>query len=76
MAARDVSFSVGRGEMVALIGPNGAGKSTVFNMIGGQLRPDRGAVILDGEPITPAPRANGSAAGSGAHSRWRRPFCP
>ena len=40
-AVRDVGFAVGRGEKVALIGPNGAGKSTVFNMVGGQLRPDR-----------------------------------
>jgi branched-chain amino acid transport system ATP-binding protein len=38
--------------MLAVIGPNGAGKSTVFNMVGGQLRPDRGEVRLDGEPIT------------------------
>ena len=45
VAARDVSFTVERGEMLALIGPNGAGKSTVFNMIGGQLPPDRGAVL-------------------------------
>jgi branched-chain amino acid transport system ATP-binding protein len=51
-AARDVSFAVGRGELVALIGPNGAGKSTTFNMVGGQLRPDAGRVILDGEDVT------------------------
>jgi branched-chain amino acid transport system ATP-binding protein len=51
-AARDVGFAVGRGEKVALIGPNGAGKSTVFNMVGGQLRPDRGSVRLNGEDIT------------------------
>jgi branched-chain amino acid transport system ATP-binding protein len=52
VAARDVDFSVDRGELVALIGPNGAGKSTVFNMIGGQLRPDAGSVMLDGEDVT------------------------
>jgi branched-chain amino acid transport system ATP-binding protein len=40
--------------MLAIIGPNGAGKSTVFNMVGGQLRPDRGAVLLDGQNITTA----------------------
>lgn len=51
-AARDVDFALERGEMLAIIGPNGAGKSTVFNMIGGQLRPDRGKVLLDGEDIT------------------------
>jgi len=53
-AARDVSFTLERGEMLAIIGPNGAGKSTVFNMVGGQLRPDRGAVLLDGQNITTA----------------------
>lgn len=53
-AARDVSFTLERGEMLAIIGPNGAGKSTVFNMIGGQLRPDRGHVLLDGRDITTA----------------------
>ncbi|MCB8819618.1 ABC transporter ATP-binding protein [Microvirga rosea] len=54
VAARDVSLTVERGEMVALIGPNGAGKSTVFNMIGGQLRADAGSVLLDGVAITDA----------------------
>ncbi|MGO4570444.1 ABC transporter ATP-binding protein [Microvirga sp. 2TAF3] len=54
VAARDVFFTIERGEMVALIGPNGAGKSTVFNMIGGQLRTDSGNVLLDGEAITHA----------------------
>jgi branched-chain amino acid transport system ATP-binding protein len=54
VAARDVDFTLQRGEMLALIGPNGAGKSTVFNMIGGQLRPDRGNVLLDGDAITSA----------------------
>jgi len=45
-AVRGVSFDVGAREIVALIGPNGAGKSTCFNMLNGQLRPDRGAIRL------------------------------
>jgi branched-chain amino acid transport system ATP-binding protein len=52
VAARDVSFSVARGELVALIGPNGAGKSTTFNMVGGQLAADSGTVTLEGTAIT------------------------
>ena len=57
-AVADVSFALGAGEMLALIGPNGAGKSTLFNLVGGQLRPDRGAVRLRGRPITGlSPRA-------------------
>jgi branched-chain amino acid transport system ATP-binding protein len=54
VAARGVGFTLERGEMLAMIGPNGAGKSTVFNMIGGQLRPDRGQVLLDDRDITAA----------------------
>jgi branched-chain amino acid transport system ATP-binding protein len=52
VAAKNVGFSVERGELLALIGPNGAGKSTTFNMVGGQLRPDGGEVFLEGENVT------------------------
>ncbi len=54
-AVSDVSFSVDRGEMLAMIGPNGAGKSTCFNLVGGQLRPDAGHVRLAGQDITGQP---------------------
>lgn len=50
-AVDGVSFTVGRGELVALIGPNGAGKTTTFNMLNGQLRPDAGSVRLAGEEL-------------------------
>jgi branched-chain amino acid transport system ATP-binding protein len=52
VAATNVSFTVQRGELLALIGPNGAGKTTTFNMIGGQLAPDSGEIVLDGETVT------------------------
>ncbi|MBQ0132834.1 MAG: ABC transporter ATP-binding protein [Comamonas sp.] len=54
-AVRDVSFSLQAGELLALIGPNGAGKSTTFNMVGGQLAPDAGQVLLRGENIAGLP---------------------
>ena len=54
-AARDVSFSLEAGKLLAIIGPNGAGKSTIFNMVGGQLAPDAGRVLLAGRDITAAP---------------------
>jgi len=50
-AVSGVSLSVAAGELLALIGPNGAGKSTCFNMLNGQLRPDRGSVRLRGQEI-------------------------
>jgi branched-chain amino acid transport system ATP-binding protein len=53
-ALSDVTFSVNRGQLVAVIGPNGAGKSTLFNIISGHLRPDRGTVTLRDRDITGA----------------------
>lgn len=54
-AVQNVSFSLQAGELLALIGPNGAGKSTTFNMVGGQLAPDSGRVLLAGRDITGLP---------------------
>jgi branched-chain amino acid transport system ATP-binding protein len=51
-AVHDVNFEVSAGELVALIGPNGAGKSTCFNMLNGQLPPDRGRIEFEGRSIT------------------------
>lgn len=57
-AVQDVSFTLQAGELLALIGPNGAGKSTTFNMVGGQLAPDQGRVLMQGDNIAGlAPRA-------------------
>lgn len=52
---RDVSLALKRGEAVGLLGPNGAGKTTVFTMIMGLVKPDAGAILLDGRPITHLP---------------------
>lgn len=51
-AVNDVSFSVAKGELLALIGPNGAGKTTCFNMLMGQLKPSSGDVFLQDQRIT------------------------
>ena len=50
-AVNDVSFTIARGEFLAMIGPNGAGKSTCFNMINGQLAPDSGAILFEDRDI-------------------------
>jgi branched-chain amino acid transport system ATP-binding protein len=51
LAVQDVSFTVNQGEVVSLIGSNGAGKSTILRTIAGLLRPRKGEVLLNGEPI-------------------------
>ncbi|HEY9053368.1 MAG TPA: LPS export ABC transporter ATP-binding protein [Rectinemataceae bacterium] len=55
LAVADVSFSMSTGEVVGLLGPNGAGKTTVFYMIAGFLRPSKGGVELDGQPLNGLP---------------------
>lgn len=51
-AVRDVSFTLGQGEILAMIGPNGAGKSTCFNMLNGQIAPDAGRIRIGGHDTT------------------------
>jgi ABC-type nitrate/sulfonate/bicarbonate transport system ATPase subunit len=46
----DVSFTVRDGEFVAIVGPSGCGKTTLMNIMAGFIRPDAGAVIIDGVP--------------------------
>ena len=52
VAVDDVSFSLRRGEILALIGENGAGKSTLSQVLGGALRPDGGRVVLEGTEVS------------------------
>ncbi len=49
LAVDNVSFDLGKGEVLALVGENGAGKSTIMKMICGVLKPDEGCIYLNGE---------------------------
>lgn len=62
---RNVSLHVRRGEAVGLLGPNGAGKTTTFYMITGLVRPDSGAITLDGADITTLPMYRRARLGIG-----------
>src|SRR5215213_4145512 len=53
VAVADVSFAVEPGEVFGLLGPNGAGKSTTMMSVCGLLQPDAGAILLNGQELTP-----------------------
>lgn len=63
-AVRDVTFSAGTGEFLALVGPSGSGKTTLLAMIGGLLTPSSGSIVVNGTDV-------GALSGS-AQSRYRR----
>ena len=48
----DVSFSVGAGETRVILGPSGSGKSTILRLLLGLVRPDSGAIMVQGEDLT------------------------
>ena len=50
-AVDGATFEVARGSITALIGPNGAGKTTLFNLATGFMKPDRGAIELEGNSV-------------------------
>jgi ABC-2 type transport system ATP-binding protein len=53
-AVNDVTFEVGRSEIVALLGPNGAGKTTTLRMLAGLIAPTSGSIAIEGQPLTRA----------------------
>lgn len=51
VALNDITFSVEKGEFVAIIGPSGSGKSTLLHILGGVDTPSKGKVFVDGADI-------------------------
>jgi branched-chain amino acid transport system ATP-binding protein len=64
-AVHSITFDVGAGESVGLVGPNGAGKTTLFNCVCGQLRPETGDILFDGELLNGMPTFKRARLGIG-----------
>jgi branched-chain amino acid transport system ATP-binding protein len=71
---RQVSLTVGQGEIVTIIGPNGAGKSTLLRVIAGLKRPKKGVIRLDGKDVTGMPADRMARAGVVLVPEGRRIF--
>src|SRR2546422_11399302 len=71
-ALRDISFGVGRGELVALVGPSGCGKSTLLRIVAGLRAPTRGRVSVDGAGVPRPPAAGRGGFRGPAAPQWRR----
>jgi branched-chain amino acid transport system ATP-binding protein len=73
-ACRNISFTVGDGEIVALLGANGAGKSTTLRAVAGALLPRAGRIRFQGMDITGLPSHERSALGISLVPEGRRVF--
>jgi lipopolysaccharide export system ATP-binding protein len=69
-----VSFNVDAGEIVGLLGPNGAGKTTSFRMATGQIEPNDGTVLFNGEDVTSLPMYQRARRGMGYLSQEQSIF--
>lgn len=54
-ALSHISFSINEGEFVSLVGPSGCGKSTILNLIAGLLKPEQGAITMQGISLEKSP---------------------
>jgi branched-chain amino acid transport system ATP-binding protein len=73
-ALRDVSFEVGKGDVVGLMGPNGAGKTTLLNVIAGEYSPDAGVIKFKDRNITKLPAHEICHLGIGRTYQIPQPF--
>jgi D-xylose transport system ATP-binding protein len=62
-ALKGISFTIGKGEVVALLGDNGAGKSTLVKIISGGLEPTSGKMLFEGKPFQARSPSEAKAAG-------------
>ncbi len=74
LALSNISFTVDRGEFIAVVGPSGCGKSTLLSLISGLLIPDEGSILLNGRPVTESQGAVGYMPQRDQLFEWRSIF--
>ena len=74
VAVAGISLDVGRGEKLGIIGPNGSGKTTLINCITGVLKPERGAIVFEGDDISALPTYRRARRGIARSFQIPRPF--
>ena len=74
VAVNDVSFHLGRGEILGLIGPNGAGKTTLVGMVNGTLEPSAGELAFEGKSLRGLPAYRRAHLGIGRTFQVMKPF--
>jgi branched-chain amino acid transport system ATP-binding protein len=74
VVADGLSLSLAAGVTVGVVGPNGAGKTSMLDLITGDLAPDRGAILFDGQDITRRPTHDRARLGIGRTHQIPRPF--
>ena len=74
VALSNVSFELGRGEILGLIGPNGAGKTTLISLISGTLAPTEGEIVFDGHNLDGLAAFRRAHLGIGRTFQIMRPF--
>ena len=74
VVADELSYSLEAGEIIGVVGPNGAGKTSMLNLITGNLAPDRGRILLEGQDVTVMPVHARARAGMGRTHQIPRPF--
>ena len=74
VAVSDISFTLGKNEILGVIGPNGAGKTTLVSLISGTLRPTAGEIFFEGNRITHLAAYRRARLGIGRTFQIMRPF--
>jgi branched-chain amino acid transport system ATP-binding protein len=74
VVASEITFQLEQGDAVGIVGPNGAGKTSLFAMISGDIRPDAGAISLDGHGLSHLSAAKRARTGIGRTYQVPRPF--